>query len=74
LKKFDPWPTKKGTPQANKDKEATPETPQEDPTKQETPKTNEEETSMEMSGEKPADNEVKRRRMGNTKTYLTQFK
>jgi TolA-binding protein len=70
LKKLDPWPTKKGTPQVNKDKEATPEAPQEDPKKQETPKTTEEETSMVTSGEKPTDNEVKHRRMGNTKTYL----
>jgi hypothetical protein len=51
LKKFDPWLTKKGTLQANKDKETTPEAPKEDPKKQEVPKSNEEETSMETSSQ-----------------------
>jgi hypothetical protein len=62
LKKVDPKPTKKETPQANQDKEAIPETPQKDPKEQETPNTTEEDTSMETGGEKPADNKVKHRR------------
>jgi hypothetical protein len=74
LKKFDPWPTKKETTHANKDKETTPKAPKEDPKKQEVPKSNEEETSMEVSTEKLADTGVKHRQTGNTKTYLAQFK
>jgi hypothetical protein len=70
LKKFDPWPTKKETPLANRDKETTPEMPKEDPKKQEVPKHNEEETPMETSSEELVDTRVKRRRIGNPKAYF----
>jgi hypothetical protein len=74
LKKFDPWLTKKETLLANKDKETTPEVPKEDLKKQEVPKSNEEETSMETSSDELVDTRVKRRRTGNQKAYLAQFK
>jgi TolA-binding protein len=74
LKKFDPWPAKKETPPAIKDKETTPEAPKKDPKRQEMPKSDEEETSMEKSSEELVDTGVKRRRTGNRKAYLAQFK
>jgi hypothetical protein len=72
--KSDPWPTKKETPLADKEKESTPEAPKEDPKKQVVPKSNEEETSMEKSSEEHIGTRVKRRRTGNWKAYLAHFK
>jgi hypothetical protein len=72
--KFDPWPTKKEMPLVIKDMKSTPEAPKEDPKKQEVSKSNEEESSMEKSSEEHIGTRVKRRRTGNSKTYLARFK
>jgi hypothetical protein len=68
--KFDPWPTKKETSLAIKDKESTPEAPKEDPKKQEVTKCKKEETTMEKSSEDHIGTRVKHRRTGNTKADL----
>jgi hypothetical protein len=55
-------------------KESTLEAPKKDPKEQVVSKTNEEETPMEKNSEEPIGTRVKRRRTGNTKAYLAQFK
>jgi hypothetical protein len=70
--KFDSWSTKKKALLA--DKESTPEAPKEDPKEQVVSKANKEQTPMERSSEEHIGTRVKRRRIGNTKAYLAQFK
>jgi hypothetical protein len=68
--KFDPWPTKKETSLAIKDKKSTPEAPKEEPKEQVVSKSSEEETSMEKSSKEHIGTRVKRHQTGNSKTYL----
>jgi predicted RNase H-like nuclease (RuvC/YqgF family) len=72
LMKFDSWPTKNKALLAAK--ESTPEAPKNDPKEQVVSKAKEEETPMEKNSEEHIGTRVKRRRTGNTKAYLTQFK
>jgi TolA-binding protein len=72
LMKFDPWPTKKKALLAAE--ESILEAPKNDPKEQVVSKGNKEETPMEKNIEVPIGARVKRRRTGNTKVYLAQFK
>jgi myosin heavy subunit len=72
LMKYEPWPTKKKTLRATE--EETPEAPKNDHQELVVSEANEEETPVEKDGEEPIGMRVKRRRTGNTRAYLTQFK
>jgi hypothetical protein len=74
LMKYKPWPTKKGTPPAVESKESTSEQAGAGPKKLESCQPTIEEGSVEKVHEAPPSPVVKRRKTGNTKAYLAQFK
>jgi hypothetical protein len=72
--KYNPWPTKKGASLTVESKESTPEKVEADPKKLETCQPTVEEGPIKKGQEVPPSPEVKRRKTGNTKAYLAQFK
>jgi hypothetical protein len=72
--KYKPWSTKKGTTPTMESKESTSEQDGADPKKLESCQPTIEEGSMEKVHEVPPSPVVKRRKTGNTKAYLAQFK
>jgi hypothetical protein len=72
--KYKPWPTKKGTTPSVGSKESTSEQVGAGPKKLESCQPTVEEGSMEKVHEAPPSPVVKRRKIGNTKAYLAQFK
>jgi hypothetical protein len=72
--KYKPWPPKKGTTPTVENKESTSEQVGVEPKKLESCQPTIEEDSMEKVHAAPPSPVVKRRKTGNTKAYLTQFK
>jgi hypothetical protein len=72
--KYNPWPTKKEASPAVESKESTSEKVEANPKKLETCQPTVGDGPIKKGQEAPPSSEVKRRKIGNTKAYLAQFK
>jgi hypothetical protein len=72
--KYKPWPPKKGTTSTEEKKESTLELIGAEPEKLEPYRPTEEGDSVEKAHATPPSPVVKRRKTGNTRAYLAQFK
>jgi hypothetical protein len=72
--KYEPWPSKNKKKAVSAAEKTTPEAPQNDHQELVVFEANEGETPMEKDSEEPIGTRVKRRRTGNTRAYLAQFK
>jgi hypothetical protein len=72
--KYKPWPPKKGSTPTEEKKESTSEKGGAEPERQEPYQPMIEGNSVEKTPAMPPSPEVKRRKTGNTRAYLAQFK
>jgi hypothetical protein len=72
--KYKPWPPKKGTTSTEEKKESTSELIGAEPEKLEPCQPTAEEDAVEKTPAAPPSPVVKRRKTGNTRAYLAQFK